>query len=89
MPIVAAPQLEISALYSSDPAHAKVLDHIEASFHLSKQDFGYEIRIRGALSEIWLSLFELSQQVVEEKEEDDTGAFYDLDTCMEEVSAVR
>lgn len=71
MPIVAAPQLEIIALYPSDPAHAKVLERMETSFHLSRKDFGYEIRIRGALSEIWLSLFELSQQVMEEKEEYD------------------
>lgn len=71
MPIVAAPQLEIIALYPSNPAHAKVLECIEKSFLLSKQDFGYEMRIRGALSEIWLSLFELSQQVMEEKEEHD------------------
>lgn len=71
MPIVAAPQLEIIALYPSDPIQAKVLKSIEESFHLSRQDFGYEIRLREALSEIWLSLFELSQQVMGEKEEYD------------------
>lgn len=71
MPIVAAPQLEIIALYPSDPIQAKVLERIEESFHLSKQDFGYEIRLREALSKIWLSLFELSRQAIEEKEEYD------------------
>lgn len=71
MPIVAAPQLEIIALYPSDPIQVKVLERIEESFHLSKQDFGYEIRLREALSEIWLSLFELSRQAMDEKEEYD------------------
>lgn len=71
MPIVAAPQLEIIALYPDDPGQAKVLELIEKSFRIPRQDFGYEIRLREALSEIWLSLFELSRQAMDEREEYD------------------
>lgn len=71
MPIVAAPQLEMIALHPGDPVQAKVLESIEKSFRLSEQDFGYEMRLRGALSEIWLSLFELSRQAMGEKGEYD------------------
>lgn len=71
MPIVAAPQFEIIALHPNNPAQAKVLECMEKSFQLSKQDFGYEIRLRGVLSEIWLSLFKLLQQELNEKEEYD------------------
>ncbi len=66
-PITAAPQAEIIALYPEDPAQAKILDTIRESFHLSEHDFGYEIKLREALSDIWLQLFSISRPLLEEK----------------------
>ncbi len=67
-PIIAAPQLEVLALYPDNPTHERVLKRIQKAFHLSEQEFGYEIRLREALSDIWLSLFELSQPMIDEKD---------------------
>lgn len=68
MPIIAAPQLEVLALYPDNPTHGSVLERIQKTFRLSKQEFGYEIRLREALSDIWLSLLELSQPMIDEKD---------------------
>lgn len=59
-PMVTAPQLELIALYPDDPAQAGVLRQIRQAFQLTEEEFGYEIRMRAALSEIWLRLWELS-----------------------------
>lgn len=67
MPIITAPQLELIALYPDDPIQSSVLKRIQKTFHLSRQEFGYEIRLREALSDIWLSLFELSQSLPDMK----------------------
>lgn len=68
MPIIAAPRLEVIALYPEDPAQAEVLELIKNAFLLRKESFGYEIRLREALSEIWLSLFALSRRELEKEQ---------------------
>ena len=42
---------------------------LAASFRLSGDEFGYEIKLREALTEIWLMLFELSCSLREKKGE--------------------
>ena len=42
---------------------------LAASFRLSSDEFGYEIKLREALTEIWLMLFELSCSMREKKGE--------------------
>ena len=42
---------------------------IKPSYHLSSDEFGYEIKLREALTEIWLMLFELSHSMREKKGE--------------------
>lgn len=66
MPIITAPLLEIIALYPEQPSHKKILDMIQRAFQLSGQELGYEIKLRGILSELWLALFELSLPVLKE-----------------------
>lgn len=66
-PIVTAPQVEIIALYPEDPAQARVLDCICKSFQLSEQDFGYEMKLRETLSDLWLQLLAMSRSGLEEK----------------------
>lgn len=45
----------------------KILKLILEAFHLSGNEFGYEMKLRKALSEIWLMLFKLSRPMLEKK----------------------
>lgn len=59
MPITANPQIEIYAFHPDNFIHADILDLIKQTFTLCENDIGYEIKIREALSQIWLKLYEL------------------------------
>lgn len=65
-PFVTAPQLEIITLSPDDPEQAGILADIRDTFELSEQDFGYEIRLRAALADIWLRIFKLAQPLLVE-----------------------
>lgn len=65
-PIAAAPQIEILPLFPEDPAQNAVLKRILDAFRLPVHEFEYEIRLRNALSEIWLMLFEQSRPLLAE-----------------------
>lgn len=74
-PIVTAPQIEIIAFYQEYPKQRKILEAIQSAFSLSNREFGYELKLREALSQIWLMLFEqvkpmLSQTVKYNKNND-------------------
>lgn len=66
-PIIAVPQLEIIPLYPDHPEQAPLLNTIRESFQLSEDDFGYEIKLRGVLSDIWLQLLFMSRPMLDEK----------------------
>ena len=66
-PFIKAPQVEIIGLYPESPAQAALLNAIRESFHLSENDFGYEIKLRTALSDIWLQLLTISLPLLEKK----------------------
>jgi len=65
-PIIAAPQVEIIALYPDDPEQARLLNTIRESFTLFENDFGYEIKLRAVLSEIWSQLLIMSLPLLKE-----------------------
>ena len=67
MPLIAAPQVELIALYPDTPAQAQLLHAIRDSFTLSEHDFGYEIKLRAALTDIWLQLLTMSLPLLKEK----------------------
>lgn len=71
MPITAVPQLEMIALHPDCPGHAKILEKIREAFLLDRQELGFEVRLREALSEIWLGLYELSRPILEQKKKND------------------
>lgn len=58
-PILCAPQIEVIPLCPGNPAHSDILERLRASFALSEREFGYEIKLREALSGIWLDLLGL------------------------------
>ena len=66
-PVITAPQIEVIPLFPSNAAENRILNLIATSFRLSSDEFGYEIKLREALTEIWLMLFELSRPMREKK----------------------
>lgn len=55
-PIVTAPQIELVALFPENPAQKQILRLILDAFDLHEDVFGYEIRLREKLTQIWLML---------------------------------
>ena len=58
-PLITSPSIEILAFSPEKPEEAELLRELRASFTLSEQDFGYELRLREALSRIWLKMLAL------------------------------
>lgn len=63
-PIVTAPQVEVIPVFSGDALSDDILKRILEAFQLPSDTFGYEIKLREVLSEIWLMLFELSRPLL-------------------------
>ncbi len=69
-PILAARQLELFALYPNNSEHVQILKSIQESFNYNDNDFGYEMKLRAVLSDIWLQLLTMSLPLLREKRED-------------------
>lgn len=66
-PIVTGPQIEIIPIFPGDAVQDNILKLILEAFQLSSDEFGYEIKLRDALSKIWLMLFELSRPMLDQE----------------------
>ncbi len=66
-PVVAAPQIEMIALFPGNAAEENILKRIVEAFRFSDDEFGYEIKLRQALSEIWIMLLEQCRPLLEKK----------------------
>lgn len=76
-PIVAAPQIEIIPLFAENAAQKEILELILEAFHFSDKEFGYEVKLREALSKIWFMLFDLSLPMLNKSEKrNDTCRIY-------------
>ena len=67
-PVITAVQIEIIPLFPGNREEERILKLLADSFRLSSDEFGYEIRLREALTQIWLMLFELSSSMREKKD---------------------
>ena len=65
MPIITSSQIEIIPLSPKVSEQAVVIDLIRRV--LSEEEFGYEIKIREALSQIWLHLFQICSPILRDK----------------------
>ncbi len=65
-PVTSAAQLELVPLYPDDPDQADILRLIRQAFLLDEAGFGYELRLRDLLSEIWFQLFTHISPVLQE-----------------------
>lgn len=52
-------------LHPDDPAQAKILAQLKESFALPDGQWGYELRLRAVLSELWLALIDLARPTME------------------------
>ena len=68
-PVITAPQIEIIPLFPGNAEEERILKLLADSFRLSSDEFGYEIKLREALTEIWIMLFEFSRSMREKKGE--------------------
>ena len=68
-PVITAPQIEVIPLFPGNAEEERILKLLAASFRLSSDEFGYEIKLREALTKIWLMFFELSRSMREKKGE--------------------
>lgn len=51
-PVITAPQIEVIPLFPGNAEEERILKLLAASFRLSSDEFGYEIKLREALTEI-------------------------------------
>lgn len=67
-PLTTANEIEIILLSKEDPVQADLLNKIRSAFHLSQQEWGYELKLRQCLSEIWLSFYEMAHPMLQDKQ---------------------
>lgn len=65
-PVTSATWVEMIPLHPQREEQAEILELIRKSFELRKEEFGYEIRLREMLSNIWLQIFDISQELLVE-----------------------
>ena len=56
-------------IQSGNSGTGVVIDSIRKAFLLSENEFGYEINVRNALSQIWLQIFKMCASVLQEKKQ--------------------
>lgn len=61
LPMTTACEAEIIPLLPDNPAEAEILGQIQAAFTLQEGQWGYELELRNALTDIWCKLFSLVQ----------------------------
>lgn len=62
-PLVGNPQFEFVKIRPDEEKWKKLYCLIRKSFELKEQDFGYELKLRNILSQIWLELFAVSDDL--------------------------
>lgn len=66
-PVTASGQIEMIPLFPEDPAQRDALKLLRESFRLQPDGFGYEMKLRNILSELWLIFFRQAELVPGEK----------------------
>lgn len=64
LPLVTVPQAEMIVLSEEEPKHKEVLEMICQAFKIPEKEYGYEVRLRAMLSEIWIRIFQLAEPLL-------------------------
>lgn len=73
-PLLASANAEV-LLLPAQPQHAAILREFRESFFLSQDEIGHELRLRSALSNLWLSFFQLAHALPgQSKPDQNSGA---------------
>lgn len=81
-PFISASQLELIRLTPDEPEQAEILAMIRQAFRLDENEFGYEIRLREALSQIWLKLLKVSSSALQSEAASDRKTDDKIKTIM-------
>lgn len=81
-PLITASRLELIALYPDNPRHASILHLIRQAFELSEDEFGYELNIREALSQIWFRIVQLCRPALLEEPDTNTKSIDKIKSMM-------
>ncbi len=75
LPLTASSGMALLALSPDCPEQASILQKIQAAFSLPKRDWGYEIRLRERLADVWLALAALARPDIggARRQSDDDG----------------
>lgn len=66
-PLASARQVELIPLFPGSAAQDAVLQRILRAFDLDSEEFGYEVKLREALTDIWLMLLELARPMLDSR----------------------
>lgn len=66
-PLLNAPHIELIPLFPENPQHADALRLLKHSWSFSPDEFGYELKLRNTLSELWLQLLTVAEPLLAEK----------------------
>lgn len=66
LPLTTASGVELIPLYPQNEAEKTILEEIRAAFDLDEKAWGYELKLREILTQIWLMLFELARPALEQ-----------------------
>lgn len=58
-PIIENASIELIPLFPDNPEQKEIIELIQYAFLLSEGEFGYEVKMREALSNVWLKLFQI------------------------------
>lgn len=61
LPLTTATEIEVIPLFPENAAEATILERIRDAFALPEQQWGYELKLRNRLTDIWCELFTLAQ----------------------------
>lgn len=61
LPLTASAGVELIPLFPDKPEQAEILKSILSAFELRESHWGYELKLRNILSDIWMKLFELAR----------------------------
>lgn len=68
LPLLTDRKTEMIALHPEDPAEGEILKMVKEAFLISDQEWGYEVKLREKLTQIWLRLVQMIRPEKEKEE---------------------